>query len=213
MGSTVKRYLIYAGLLVAALVTSYAFGRYAVPEKLVEVEKVKFVEVEKERVIERIDSAKLQELIEQNRRFWEQLTELKKSIRREEYRVEHPSGMVETRKTEDINIEKVVRESEIKYVDREVRVVEVRVEEKLVEVEKVVEKEVFREKLVLAGKPQWKITPMVGVNIRDIQIAQGLTTGPLTYGGMVERRIIGPVFAGVWGLSSGQAGIAVTVEF
>src|SRR5436190_8856090 len=52
--------------------------------------------------------------------------------------------------------------------------------------------------------PQWRLGPMVGLDWHS---------GQRTYGGLVERRILGPISLGVWGLSSGQAGAVVTAEF
>lgn len=52
--------------------------------------------------------------------------------------------------------------------------------------------------------PNWRVGGLVGVDL----------SGPSpAYGGQVERRIIGPVYVGAWGLSSGQAGLSVGVEF
>ena len=36
---------------------------------------------------------------------------------------------------------------------------------------------------------------------------------PLVVGGLVERRIIGEVYVGAWGLSNASGGVAVTVGF
>lgn len=54
------------------------------------------------------------------------------------------------------------------------------------------------------SRPSWKLTPMAGYNVP----AQSFL-----YGGMVERRILGPVSLGVWGLSNGTVGVAASVEF
>jgi hypothetical protein len=58
-------------------------------------------------------------------------------------------------------------------------------------------------------KPQWKVQGLVGLS------SVGLTQ-PL-YGAGVERRILGPVSAGVWGLTGGNngvtGGLSLSVEF
>lgn len=54
------------------------------------------------------------------------------------------------------------------------------------------------------AQPDWRVSGLVGWDFGRTQ---------LVYGGAVERRIIGPVWLGVWGLSSGAAGGSVGVTF
>ena len=58
-------------------------------------------------------------------------------------------------------------------------------------------------------KPQWKVQGLVGLN------SMGLTQ-PL-YGAGVERRILGPISVGVWGLTGGSngatGGLSLSIEF
>lgn len=54
------------------------------------------------------------------------------------------------------------------------------------------------------ARPQWRAGALVGLELLELR---------LVVGGLVERRILGPVSVGAWGLSSGSAGLAVTVEF
>lgn len=53
-------------------------------------------------------------------------------------------------------------------------------------------------------KPQWKATGLYGYNFHDLRTV---------YGASVDRRIIGPVFAGVWGNTDRTAGVSVSLEF
>lgn len=53
-------------------------------------------------------------------------------------------------------------------------------------------------------EPAWRVAVLGGWDFRG----QGLV-----YGGHVERRILGPFWLGVWGLSSGAAGASVGVTF
>ena len=191
-----RKEVLYGLGALLAVVAAFSAGRFFSPEKVVE----KVVEVE--RVVEVIDERKLQILTEEVRNLKTQLTDVKKSIHRETRIVEHPSGLVETVKVEDINVSKVVKEQEIQYVDRETKIVEVRyvdrVEEKVVEKEKVV-----------TLRPDWRVTPMVGLNTTGA----GWLPGKVTYGAMLERRIHGGVSVGAWGLSSGQVGVGLSLEF
>jgi hypothetical protein len=57
-------------------------------------------------------------------------------------------------------------------------------------------------------KPQWKVQGLVGLSTKDL--------GQPAYGVGVERRIIGPIFVGAWGLSKSTeqtAGLSVSLEF
>lgn len=58
--------------------------------------------------------------------------------------------------------------------------------------------------------PDWRVGALVGGSLTAPMLP---LSGPLAVGVIVERRIIGPVSLGVWGLSSGQAGVAITGEF
>jgi hypothetical protein len=76
--------------------------------------------------------------------------------------------------------------------------------------ERVVEKIVDHEKIVEAKKPDWLVGAKVGLQ---------LDSWKPVYGGEVNRRILGPVFAGAWAqtgslsTSGAAAGIGVTLLF
>lgn len=55
------------------------------------------------------------------------------------------------------------------------------------------------------NKPQWKINAMAGLGTANL--AQPI------YGAQLERRIIGPIFAGAWGNSNREGGISLGLEF
>lgn len=60
-------------------------------------------------------------------------------------------------------------------------------------------------------RPDWRLTALVGVQLR---IAPSTSLfGPVVYGGQLERRIVGPVYLGAWGLSSGVAGASLSLAF
>jgi hypothetical protein len=70
--------------------------------------------------------------------------------------------------------------------------------------------DIERTKIVETARPDWLLRGQVGIKIDNWKP---------TYGGSIERRIIGPVFAGVWGQASslerdGSAvGIGLTLLF
>lgn len=182
-----KRILVGVVLLVTHA-SIYSLGRIMVPERIKVEEKLKVVEVEKQVVV-------VQEQVKIEKVY---LKDEKQRIRREEHTLAHPNGLVETKKTEDINIDSVVREQDVKFVDREVKT----------EVVKYVDREV--EKLVTKEKPlpDWRLTPMIGFNVSN-----GFSTNQFVYGGEIQRRVLGPVSIGAWGLSSGTVGVSASLEF
>lgn len=55
-----------------------------------------------------------------------------------------------------------------------------------------------------AAPPRWRVEGLVGLELHGLQ--------PV-YGGQVSRRVLGPLWAGAWGLSSGVGGVSVGVEW
>jgi len=53
-------------------------------------------------------------------------------------------------------------------------------------------------------KPQWNLGLSAGSQLREFG---------LIYGARVERRVLGPVFAGVYGRTDGEFGLSVALEF
>lgn len=77
------------------------------------------------------------------------------------------------------------------------------------------EKVVYRDRELLrvveSPKPQWRVGVLAGVDI--LHLGRPQLFGPVALGAHVERRIAGPVWLGAFGLSSGAAGVSVSVEF
>ena len=69
-------------------------------------------------------------------------------------------------------------------------------------VEKIVEKTV---------RADWRVTAKVGFDIKSLSLTN--VAGALVYGGEVQKRIVGPISIGAWGLSSGQGGLSLSLEF
>lgn len=59
-------------------------------------------------------------------------------------------------------------------------------------------------------RPSWRVSALAGADLRSLSF----TAAPaFEFGALVEHRLIGPVSIGAWGLSSGRAGVAVSIEF
>lgn len=59
--------------------------------------------------------------------------------------------------------------------------------------------------VITNSKPQWKVAGLAGLNISNL-------SSPI-YGAQIERRIIGPISVGVWGLTNSSGGISLSLEF
>lgn len=83
------------------------------------------------------------------------------------------------------------------------------VEEDVTITEKERVREVEKEKIITNAKPQWKAGVLAGLNT--------VHSKEFSYGVQVERRIIGPVFMGVWGTTTNNddqsAGVSISLEF
>lgn len=185
-----KDTFVKLGVPVLVGVTAFAVGRYLTPDKVVVTEKVKVVEVEKTKWVEKVvEKAVVQKVYVENSNT---------RVHRETTETDKPDGSKEKKVTEDIGIDRTVNNTEIKWVDRVV--------------EKVIEKEVMkyqdREKVVLkeSNKAQWMITANVGVDKFSL-------TPNVVFGGEVHKRIVGPVWGGVWYMSNGSFGLNASMEF
>lgn len=58
-------------------------------------------------------------------------------------------------------------------------------------------------KVVTYDKPSWLIAVTYGVSL----------SGPPAYGGSVDKRILGPIYVGGYGLTSGQFGVRLGIQF
>jgi len=114
-----------------------------------------------------------------------------------------------------------------KNVESHTKETETRVEVKVVEVEKKIEtikteyvdRVVEKDRIVTPVLAQWHVGVMAGVAPHF----DNVPSSPIMLGVDVERRIVGPVFVGVWGMAgspvtglnivNGAAGIKVGVEF
>jgi hypothetical protein len=70
------------------------------------------------------------------------------------------------------------------------------------------DREVVKEKRVDAPK-DWSVALLVGSSLS----LKPIGLGPVVYGASVQRRIIGPVSVGLWGLSNGTGGLSAGVTF
>jgi len=137
-------------------------------------------------------------------------TQVVEKYHREELETKLADGTYTKKVTVDKNIDSHSKETETRV---EVKVVEVekRVETiKTVTVDRIVEKE----KIVTPDQKQWHVGVIAGLTP---QFLPAPTVQNWVVGGEVERRIIGPVFLGLWGAGTttgqGMGGLKVGFEF
>lgn len=109
---------------------------------------------------------------------------------------------VEVKEKEVIKHDTVTVEKEIKHPDGTIEK-ETRTEDKTVESKKSDTKE-KESKVVVSEKPQWKAGALAGYDLNQLK--------PV-YGGEVERRILGPIFVGVWANTQSTVGAKLSIEF
>jgi hypothetical protein len=182
---------VVAGLLLLAGF-SFGLGRIMASERIEYRERLQVLTVEKERIVWREKAVETKTTDrERSGKTTKKTTE-----------VERPDGTKEKTTEETTEEKEAEKQIEIRYVDRVV--------EKQVEVVKQVDKEV--EKIVEKPLPDWRISPMVGLNVPGL-LQDGLSDRQLVFGIEGQRRIVGPLSAGVWGLSNGAVGVSLSLEF
>lgn len=129
---------------------------------------------------------------EQVKRLTAEIESVKRDTHREEVLITRKDGTTERHVTTDRHVESERTQTAQTETQREEtkRVDTVRESTHSVEIER--------------QRPTWRLGPMVAIDLR---------TGALAYGGQVERRILGPLSLGVFGLSNGTAGAVLTLEF
>jgi hypothetical protein len=201
MWDKLKQYWPQILIFVLVLVAGIAVGWYSKPDVVKIEEKIKVVEVEKQVVVEhetvRVEVVRVTD------------TQVVDRWHREKTETKTPDGTIVTKEVEDRNIDTIVNQKENNV---EVKVVEVTKEV-------VVNRDVVVEKVVTPQLAQWHAGILVGVAPRfdapnDTAIVGGFE---------VERRIVGPIFAGAWlmggsplsgfKVTNAVAGVKVAIEF
>lgn len=198
MFEKIKKYFPYILPALAVGIGFALFNHFFPQERVVEKEVYK-------------EDKRITELLSMVESMKTEISRVKTAQVNEKYRKwEHEETKPDGSKTRDAgeerNIDSVVTETE-KVV--EVKVVEVEKQVVVVQtVEKVTEK--IREPVL----KNWRVSPMVGVGF---DIKGGPQYNGVVYGAEAERRILGPIWLGVWGVGNtqigGVAGIKASIEF
>lgn len=188
-------------LCAACLVVGLALGRYTAAP----AEETHHEAASEEIAVETSETTEATEIVQHEAEDaaterTEATTERVRVVWRE--RIVQPDGATEEREMElDAEVARLVHEAEA--ARREVARLEAQLAHQTTEtVEVVREVEVVRQ--VRAPLPDWRLSGMVGLDIPG---------GHAVYGGSVERRILGPIHVGAWGLSTGALGVSAGVSF
>lgn len=199
-GRSYWKWIVAVVVVLLLLLGAYGSGRYVQPAKV----------VEKEKIVTKVDVQVKEKIVYQDR-IVEKKVLVKvyaKAQHREVTTTKAVDGSVVTKVVEDTKVDTNTKatdnkaETKVEYVDRVV--------------EKVVTQVVEKEKLVLAGKPDWRLGVLVGVDVYTA-LGQHLQPipqlGPVTIGVEAERRIAGPFSLGIWATTSAQVGLLANIEF
>lgn len=182
-----------------------------------DVVKIEEKLVEKEVVVK---DGRIDELLTQLATLNRDYQEMKNSQTNERYHKEiletvNADGSKTVKTTIDKNVNTVVQETK-----KEVEIKVVEVEKKVVEIQTVtVTKDVVVEKVTTPVLAQWSVGLMVGVAPRF----DNPSTTPIMVGVEAERRLVGPVWGGVWlmagspvtafGVTNSAGGLKARIEF
>jgi hypothetical protein len=179
---------LWAAIAVLLLtLAAFAIGRGTAPVKVEKKVEIEIVEVESVRIEWR------DKIVEKKVYVKSQAT----SSRTEEREVRKPDGTVEKTKMEVRGMETLVssgtesssEQSGTARKDSQIS-----------------SKEIMS--LSTENKPDWNISLLVGAST-----GSKLLPPPMTAGVHVQRRILGPVYVGVWGMTDVSAGLSVGFEF
>lgn len=196
MRDLIIRYRKHIALGLAALAlcaASFSFGRFSQDEKVVYQDKI----VYQDRVVEKI--VEVEKVVEAT----EDKVEKKRVVKRSVVEKTSPDGSVEKRVDETLDEGESSSKIEVKYVDR------------VVYVEKEKETSLDQEQSISTSKtlPDWRLGLLMGASPVDIATSRELAMDDLVLGVEAQRRLIGPVYGGLWGFNNGTVGVSLGLEF
>jgi hypothetical protein len=172
---------------VSLLAIGYGVGRFTTPEKVVETEKLKVVEVEKQVVVTQKEvEVKIVRVVEEKKdRITTTTIETSKD------------GTSKTTITEKEKTDTHVAEGETSTGKESSSSTTEKAKETVKEVVKVVE-----------NQPNWLIGAGVGTKLSITDLSSGLAPIGIV---SVQRKIIGSLYGGAWGTTNGMLGAGVTL--
>lgn len=156
--STMKKTLLLISAFLITGALGFGFGKYSAPTKVVEVEKIKTVTVEK--VVEKKAEKK----------------NVKTVV------VQAPDGTTTTTTTDTSTVDTNTNTDTNTVATDE------------------------KKKTTTYSRPNWRLAALGGFDPNG-------NIGKPIYGGSIERRILGPIFVGAFGMSNKSFGVSLSFEF
>lgn len=198
-----QKYAIFALGMVVIMAGVFFAGRYTAPPKIQEVERTVYVD--------RVVVKEVEKIVEKK-------VEVEKIVYRNIYKNETTKEKSTTTKP-DGTVEVVERETANRDTINEGSVESSKENVKVVEVEKVVEKLVYKDREVVKyASPEWDIDLRVGTSTKNFAVSPVAPyVQPIILGVDVERKILGPVNAGLWiqttHFQTVEGGASISVQF
>lgn len=168
-----------------AIAVAFLLGRASVPETPARVETRERV-VYQDRIVEKRVEVKVRDEAAQQTRIVYRDRLIEKDGTRHEREIETTATDTQAHERATAAAERVVTRDVVRDVEKRVE--------------------------VQAPQPQWRVGALAGFDVRNARLlSRG--PGPPIFGALIERRVIGPVSVGAWGLHTGQGGLVVTLEF
>lgn len=187
-----KRKLLYVVGAIALFCGGVATGRFGTPAKV--VEKI----VYQDKVVEKV--------VYQDKIVIQKVYVEKKATKKR----------TETTTTEKPNGEKETKTVTEEQEDTDTKTDEKSTQEKIVYVDRVIQKLVEKTKLVEAKKLDWHISAGIGYAIPTVLGQQQIGTPGLqgvVVNAEIDRRIVGPFYIGLWGNTQGTVGLSLSGSF
>jgi len=175
--------------VVAALALGFALGRYNRVTQVQETFQTKEVQQQVVKTVYQTVEKVVYVQVKQQ------------DVHREVVEEKKPDGTVVTKTVEDIHEHEQTQEVATRETQASTQSTEKDVKE-------------TDSKKTVDGRAQWHLSVQAGVGITDIKALKlgNLPVG-LTFGGQLERRVVGPLWMGIWGSTAKAGGLSLGLEF
>lgn len=193
-----KKWVIKTIVALLLLAGAFAVGRFSTPKKVKTVTQT----ITKLRTVKVEDKTKEMQLQQQVEALRQKLTKLNRSSHTVIHTVKKKDGTVTTTKTIDFKEAKATQTSTDVSIQSNLKAL---VQE--IQAERQAETNLqLKSKAVTTERPRWTVSFMAGTSLANLK------TGKWDFGGAVQYRLIGPLWVGGWGFSTGLFGVSLSLQ-